>query len=367
MTASYLIYGAYGFTGRLIARRAVELGDRPVLAGRGARRLRRLADELGLEHVVFGLQEPERMRAALDRVSAVVHAAGPFVRTWRPMAEACVATGTHYLDITGEIEVFEALRHMGPAAAAAGVALLPGAGFDVVPTDCAAALAVARLAEPTRLDIAFHSRGAPSRGTLRTMVEHLDAPQLERREGRIVPIERPEPLRVPFTDRARDAVPISWGDVATAYHSTGVADIRTYRTASGGFARLVALVRRARPVVRTAAMRNLLGWGIDRMVAEGPDDEELAQGRSRIWCRARDERSDDEAVVELVTPNGYTFTARSAVAAVRRLLDPVDVERSRVGFLTPSRAFGATFAESIDGVERVEAKDGPRTREPEDE
>lgn len=355
MTATrYLLYGAYGFTGRRIARRAVELGDRPVLAGRDRPRLESLAAELGLDHVVLGLDETGRLQGVLEEVPAVLNAAGPFAHTYRPMAEACISTGTHYLDITGEIEVIEGLHGMGGAAEAAGVALLPGVGFDVVPTDCAAAIAAGAVEGATRLDLAFHSTGGPSRGTARTMVEGLDAPQLERRGGRIVPVDRPGPVRIPFSDHLRNAIPVSWGDVASAYHSTGIPDVRVHMTASAGLVRWTGIVRRTRPIVRLGAVRWLLRAIVDR-VAEGPSERELARGRSRVWCRARDETTGDEATVELVTPNGYTLTARSAAAAVRRLLEgraPDDEARPRVGFLTPSLAFGASFAETLEGVER---------------
>lgn len=349
---TWLLYGAYGFTGRLITEQAVALGERPILAGRNERELAALAAETGLQHRAVPLDRAEPLRQALEGVSAVLHAAGPFTRTYRPMAEACLATGTHYLDITGEIDVLEGLSGLSGRARDAGVALLPGVGFDVVPTDCAAALAAASVHEPTHLEIAFHSTGGPSRGTARSAIEHMDAGQLERREGRVVPVRSAAPFRVPFSDRARAALPISWGDVVTAAHSTGVPNVRVYMAAPPEVVRLARLIRRARALARVPGARALLRLAVDRMVA-GPDERELAEGRSRVWCRARAEGSGQTAVVELVTPNGYTLTARSAVAAVRALLSPDDEGRPRTGFLTPSLAFGAGFAETLEGVERV--------------
>lgn len=168
---TWLLYGATGYTGRLIARRAAAEGLRPVLAGRNAAKLVPLAAELSLEHRVFGLGEPAAIRRGLDGVTAVAHCAGPFARTAVPMATACIETGTAYLDITGEIDVFEALHRLGPRARAAGVTLLPGAGFDVVPTDCVAALLAARLPDATQLDLAFLAGGGPSPGSVRTALE----------------------------------------------------------------------------------------------------------------------------------------------------------------------------------------------------
>src|SRR4051812_44120316 len=134
MPADFLLYGSYGYTGRLIATRALEMGLRPLLAGRDAGKVRAHAAELGLEHRAFALDDTAAAHAALGEAPVVLHAAGPFARTAAPMAQACLRTKTHYLDITGELAVFEAMAELGARALDAGVMLLPGAGFDVVPS-----------------------------------------------------------------------------------------------------------------------------------------------------------------------------------------------------------------------------------------
>src|SRR5437763_11984740 len=139
MADSWLLYGANGYTGELIARRAVAGGGRPVLAARRAAEVGRLAAELGLDHRVFGLEDARAVDRGLDGMAAVLHCAGPFSRTAAPMAEGCLRGRAHYLDITGEIEVFEALAARGEEARRAGVTLLPGVGIDVVPSDGLAA------------------------------------------------------------------------------------------------------------------------------------------------------------------------------------------------------------------------------------
>ena len=141
---SLLVYGAYGYTGELVARRAVERGLSPILAGRDSERVVRVARELGCEWRAFPLSDPDALRKGIRGAAVVVHCAGPFSRTAAPMAEACVDERAHYLDVTGEIPVFEALVALGPAARNVGVMLLPGAGFDVVPTDCLAVHLVRR-------------------------------------------------------------------------------------------------------------------------------------------------------------------------------------------------------------------------------
>src|SRR6476659_6763268 len=132
----FLIYGANGYTGTLIARAAVARGQRPILAGRNAAALVTLASDLGLECRIFALDDPAQVAEGISGMQAVLHCAGPFAHTYRPLADACLQARVHYLDITGEVAVFEALVTRSAAAQAARVMLLPGVGFDVVPSDC---------------------------------------------------------------------------------------------------------------------------------------------------------------------------------------------------------------------------------------
>src|SRR5215217_9596900 len=154
MAADFLLYGSYGYTGRLIAERARELGLTPLLAGRDAHALRAQAAELGAEHRAFALDDAAALDAALRETRVVLHAAGPFAHTARPMLEACLRTGAHYLDITGEIAVFEDIHSRNQEFIDAGIIVIPGVGFDVVPTDCLAAMLKRELASATHLKLA---------------------------------------------------------------------------------------------------------------------------------------------------------------------------------------------------------------------
>src|SRR5690606_35660895 len=170
--SDFLLYGANGYTGRLILERALAEGLRPLLAGRNAEEIGALAVRHGLESSVFPLDDARALEAALRETRVVLLAAGPFSRTSGPVVEACLRAGAHYLDITGEIGVFEAIAARDAEARAAGVALLPGVGFDVVPTDCLAAHLKRRLPPATRLALAFQGAGGVSRGTALTAVEN---------------------------------------------------------------------------------------------------------------------------------------------------------------------------------------------------
>jgi hypothetical protein len=225
----FLIYGANGYTGELIAREAVRRGLRPILSGRSEEKIAPLAEELRLEARPFSLDKPR-----LDGIDAVLHCAGPFVRTSAPMVRACLEAGAHYLDITGEIAVFEAVMAMNDSAVRAGVTLLPGVGFDVVPTDCLAAMLAARLPGATELELAFYAPGAElSRGTMKTMIESIDEGGAIRRDGRIVRVPAAYDVReIPFSIGPRTAMTIGWGDVSTAptprrpSHQMDPADVR---------------------------------------------------------------------------------------------------------------------------------------------
>lgn len=350
-TPPWLLYGAYGFTGDLIARHAVERGHRPILAGRDGERTRALAGELGLEHRVFGLSDPVALREGVRGVAAVLHTAGPFHATWSAMTGACLAEGAHYLDITGEIEVLEGVQSRNHEVERAGLHFVPAVGFDVVPTDCAAALAVEAFATvsdaaPTELDLAFHTTGGPSRGTARTALGRMDRSSAVRRDGHIVPVPLGSIRRtIPFSDKPRSGVAIPWGDVSTAWRSTGIPDIQVFAVLPPKVVRMGKVVR---PLMRIPGVRALARRAVDALV-EGPDADELARGHSRVWAEVR--RGSDAARVEIVTPNGYVLTARAAVAAVERILSGrVDVDP---GVHTPSRAFGAGFVLGLEGVERV--------------
>lgn len=354
MPATWMLYGANGYTGRLVAERAIEAGEEPLLAGRDGAAVAALAGELGLPWRAFPLGDPGSLRANLVDVDAVLSCAGPFVRTSRPLVEAAIATGTHYLDITGEIAVFESVLGRAGEAREAGVALLPGVGFDVVPTDCLAAKLAAALPGAEELELAFAAVGAGwSAGTLATMIEGLPHLGAVRRGGRIVEVPAAwDEKTVPFSCGPRRAVTIPWGDVATACHTTGIPNVRVY---SAMPPRQIAWLRRLRVLLP------LLGAGpVKRMLREfaaarvqGPGAAERERGRMYLWGRAAG--GGEAAALTLETPEGYSFTALSAVECVRRLL----AGAVEPGAWTPARAFGADFVDGLPGVTVGELVRGP--------
>src|SRR5512139_2062415 len=135
MKDSFLIYGSTGYTGNLIVQEAIRRGLKPILAARNLEKLGDQAAGLGLEWRAFPLSNTAALERAAADTGLVLLVAGPYVHTAAPVIAACLRTGAHYLDITGEQQVYEALRQHDAQAKAAGVMLGTGMGFDVVPSD----------------------------------------------------------------------------------------------------------------------------------------------------------------------------------------------------------------------------------------
>jgi short subunit dehydrogenase-like uncharacterized protein len=337
---TWLLYGANGYTGALVARLAAARGERPVLAGRSAEKVGALARELGLESRRFALDDPDAIRRGLDGVSAVAHCAGPFVATAGPMARACVNAGVHYLDITGEIDVFEELHGLDDRARAAGSVLLPGAGFDVVPTDCLAALLAEALPGADRLDLAFMVGGGPSPGTAKTTVQGMLQGGRARIDGVITEVPFGwRTIRAEFPTGPRTVVSVPWGDVSTAYYSTGIGTITAYTAVPAGALRVGQVLHGSR-LLRLDPARQLAEAVAGR--AAGPDEQRRARSRSEVWGRAS--AGDRAAHATLRTPNAYALTADAVVRAITRL-DSVPP-----GFHTPSTALGPRYVTGLDGV-----------------
>jgi short subunit dehydrogenase-like uncharacterized protein len=337
-----MIYGANGYTGDLVARLAVSRGLRPVIAGRNAVTVGALADELGMERAVVDLDDQAGLRAVLHDVAAVALCAGPFIRTSAAMIDACLATGTSYVDVTGELPVFRAVLDRADEASDAGVALVTGGGFDVVPTDCLAALLAAALPGATWLELAFHAPGGASRGTATTGIAVAAEGGCLRRDGELVPTGFGVPSRmVPFPSRARRAGAVPWGDLVTAHHSTGIPNITVYSTLVGRRSPLTSLGQR---LLRYEVVRDLAAGAVRRR-APGPSATTRAATFVEVWGEVRDGAGGVRAAA-LTGPNAYDLTAEAVLEAIGRLLDRAVAP----GAHTPATAFGHEFLDDLDGV-----------------
>ena len=347
MKTTFLLYGSNGYTGGLIARLAVKQGLVPILAGRHREKIAAQAAELGLEYRVFALDDPATIDAALKDVSAVLHCAGPFSHTSKPMAEACLRTKTHYLDITGEIGVIESLARRDAKAKSAGVMLLPGVGFDVVPSDCLAAHLKRRLPSATQLVLAFRSLGTLSRGTKTTMIENIGGGGVIRQDGKLKRVPAAWKTRaIDFGRGPVACVTIPWGDVSTAFYSTGIPNIQVYSAYPPSLRRMMVMTRYIGWLLESRAAQAVFKRSIQAQPA-GPNDEQRTKGLSLLWGEATDD-SGKRVVSRMRTPEGYALTAMTAVAIAKRVI----AGDAPIGFQTPARAYGADFVLQFDGVAR---------------
>src|SRR5262249_8058720 len=274
--------------------------------------------------------------------------AGPFAVTYAPMLNACLATKTAYIDITGEIEVFEAIGTRGEEIRRAGITVVPGAGFDVVPSDCLAGYVASKLKRPCSLVIALRGLESASQGSIGTAIRQVSKPILCRRAGRIVPLEDRSPRWIDFGSRHEPCVPVSWGDVATAFHSTGIGDITAYFRRTNLLRSADILGRLFGPLLRSRLGQIGLA-AIVRRFPEGPSEAERNCRRSTIWAEAVDPLGRSFKAI-LSTPDVYDFAANSALEISSRIVSlPVPL-----GLVTPFQAFGADFVLSLPGCSRTD-------------
>jgi short subunit dehydrogenase-like uncharacterized protein len=343
MAPPFVIYGANGFTGRLIAERARERGLQPVLAGRTRDAVEGLGAQLGLEARVFDLSNPEVVDGGIRDARLVLHCAGPFSQTSRPMVDACLRTGVSYLDITGEYAVLEAALGRDAEARAARMVLLPAVGFDVVPTDCLAAKLHAELPDATRLELAF-SGGTPSPGTAKTVIEGLHVWALIRENGQIVRLRRPRTRHVPFARGSRFVMSIPAGDLVTAFSSTGIPNITVYTVVPRSAALLAPLLSVGGSLLKRPGVVRFLQNRAEQR-AKGPTDEQRKTAKISVWGHVVNTYGATKEG-QLEVPEGYEFTVLAALACVERVLRG-DVPP---GATTPSKAFGPDFVTTLPGV-----------------
>ncbi|WP_336133437.1 saccharopine dehydrogenase family protein [Natronomonas amylolytica] len=336
-----LIYGAYGYTGELVAEEAVDRGLDVVVAGRNEVRTDHLAARLGVPGRGFDVGAADDH---LDDIDVCLNCAGPFVETYEPLVEACLETGTHYLDITGELSVFEAIAERDREAEKAGVCLLPGVGFDVVPTDCLAGHLHDRLPEADELRLGFDPSGTISKGTLASVIEHADAGGKVRRGGRIVDVPTAHARRqIDFGRGERNAVTVPWGDVSTAYYTTGIENIETYTAVPPLVGSAMKLSRFAAPLFGLPPVKEALQT-LARTFVDGPSERQREEGACYVWGEATD--GETTVTSRVKTPETYALTVDAATTAAERILADAPT-----GFETPAAAFGPEFVLALDGVE----------------
>jgi short subunit dehydrogenase-like uncharacterized protein len=345
---NFLIYGANGYTGELIAREAARRGLKPILAGRSLIKIEPLAKELKLTARSFSLEDKKSLEYTLKEVDLVLHCAGPFSITAKPMVEACLRLGKHYLDITGEIAVFEAMARLDGRAKDAEIMIMPGVGFDVVPSDCLARHLKNRLPSATHLTLAFYGLGKISHGTQKTMTMNAGAGGAIRQNGEIVKVPAAYKTReIDFGEVEKTAVTIPWGDVSTAFYSTGIPNVEVFTVLPEENLKLLRLSRYIGWLLSAKPVQNYLQKQIP---AGGPSAEQRAEGKTYLWGEASDEHGN-RVESRIIGPEGYATTVLTALNIAEKVLSG----NFRAGFQTPAKCYGADLILEIEGTSRTDA------------
>lgn len=345
MQNQLLLYGANGYTGKLIAKLAATYNLQPILAGRTEANIKPLAAELQLPYRIIDLDNKEQLENALSAVKLVLHAAGPYVYTAKQMIEACLQTGVHYIDINGDISVFEMLKKYDAAAKEKSIMVMPGAGFDVVPTDCIALQLKNKMPDATHLKLAFASIGGSlSHGTATTMTGKIGEGCAARENGMIVrkPLGQ-KGMWVNFGTKKLFVMTIPWGDISTAYTTTGIPNIETYTGMAPKVYRILKLQWAFNWLLRTEFVRNIIRKKIKAKPA-GPSDEQRKNSSSLVWGEATNP-SGEKLTACISCLDGYSLTAHSSLLISKKILDG----NFKTGYQTPSGCYGENLIMEVPG------------------
>lgn len=350
MNYPFIIYGANGYTAQLIADLAIKQGLKPLLSGRNEAKIKPIADALGLDYKAVDLADTNALNDLLKQSGIFLNCAGPFMYTADAAARACIANKVHYLDITGEYNVFENVKKLGEQARTAGVMLLPGAGFDVVPSDCLALHLKNRLPNATHLTLAFAAlQGGMSRGTAKTTVEGMGYGGTIRKDGKLVSVPMSYKAEtIDFGPFKSPAAVIPWGDISTAYSSTGIANIEVFTALKAKQINALKWGDRLAPLLRLRFVKNYMLKQVDKR-KPGPDENR----RNKTTCYFRGTATDangNKAEALQTTPDGYNLTMLTAVQIVNEIL----VGSYKPGYQTPATAYGADFILKIPGCSRTD-------------
>lgn len=341
-----LLYGANGYTGELIARHASSYGLKPILAGRNSEIIRSMAQKLSLPYEIFSLDDKASLNRVLQKVKMVIHAAGPFQFTAKQMVDACIETKRHYIDINGDISVFESIKKYDQVAKDAGIMLLPGAGFDVIPTDCLALALKKKMPDAISLKLAFATLGGSiSHGTATSMVHKLGEGGAIRKDHKIVKVPLGQHgMTVNFGKKEIFVMSIPWGDVSTAHFTTGIPNIEAFTGMSKKVYRVLKLQAIFNPILRTGAVRRILLRKIDKRPA-GATDEQRSKAIGFVWGEVSD-AAGKKITATLSGPEGYTITMHGTLLIASKILDNKFIP----GYQTPASAYGEALVKEIPGV-----------------
>lgn len=348
---SFLLYGANGYTAQLIIPQAIDKGLNIILAGRTESKIKPLAEKYNLPHRIFGLDDAAIIQENIKDVKVVLHCAGPFMFTAQPMMEACLATQTHYLDITGEITVFEMAHDFDEQAKAKNIMVMSGTGFDIVPTDCMSAYLKTQMPDATHLELGFSYKGGGiSQGTAITSIENIEKPGMIRKDGKLTEVPSAYKTKtLHFGDEFKsNGVTIPWGDVSTAYYTTGIPNIQVFLGVKKSMLKNMQRARYLGWLLKMRPVKNYLINQIKKRPA-GPDEKRRETGISFVKGTVTNAKGEHKSAY-LRTPEGYKLTAYFALSISEKVLN----DNFKIGFQTPALAYGADLVLEMNGVDRFD-------------
>lgn len=342
-----VVYGASGYTGKLIAAELSGRGVPMVLAGRNRDRLDAVRAGLGAEVEArvsaVAVDDPAGLRELLGPARVVVACAGPFTLHGAPVIEAAARTGTHYLDTTGEQPfIRDSFDRWGPIAADSGAALVSGFGFDYVPGDMLAALTAGGLGRLEEMTVAYAVNGlGVTRGTALSALEMIKGGDVEWTRGRLQPGSMQASrgsfaFPAPLGERRVGRYPS--GEQITVPRHVDVGTVRTVIEMKGllgaELGPLAGPMMTASGYAMRTPLRGLLGKAIARL-PEGPSADERDAVAYTLVCDARTPGGDTRRGI-LRGGDVYGITARIIAEGVVRMSAP---GYDRSGGLAPSQAF----------------------------
>ena len=345
MDKKWLIYGANGYTARQIVYKAVEKGLRPILAGRNAQKICNFSQETKLSCRIFDLKSPIKDEF-LNDIYLVVNCAGPFSQTAQPLLEACYRTKTHYIDVSGELKSFEDIFANAGVWQHRGLTVIPGSGFDVVPSDCLAAFLKNKLPDATSLTIGIKINGTrPSHGTLRSLAEAIALGGKIRLDGKLKKVPNAWKTKlIPFSDQSSLSVSMPLAELSSCWHSTRIPNIQTFFSVKTKELRYIKMSRLTRPLLFIPLVLEWVKKQIG-VIYEAPHPRILQKGSAVVWGEVRNAHGKAKSL-RLKTDEAYHFTAQSTLCIAQKILAG-DID---AGVYSPSMALGPEFILNLDRV-----------------
>ena len=316
-----LIYGATGYTGKIIAARAKDLNLDFEIAAREEDKIKVLAKELKVPFHVFNVEDDNAWQKALADKHVLINAAGPFEFTAEQAMNACLRAGVHYLDISAELQTYQLAESLDDQAKAAAIQLISGAGL-FVSYDALAVHLSKLVSEPQQLKVGFRHYGGFSKGSILSSKNIADLGILIRKNGDIVKNPNPQSKVFSFGDEDVECIPTPLGGILLSYKSTGIPNIEEYFSL-----KLPALD------MPDLAAENL---------PDGPSEEERASGRNGLSAEMT---GIDGKVVKayIDAPSGYALTPLSVAAVASRILN----NDFKIGYQSPGSAYGEEILNDI--------------------